>query len=77
MTTTSFGGVLKFISRNANASGQGSETEYTFWQVSLTADGDFALIGDEWATLNVAGVAEQNSTISAASPTCTIRALSA
>jgi hypothetical protein len=76
MTTASFGGVMKFISRNANQSGQGSEVEYTFWQVSLTADGDFALIGDEWATLNIAGVAEQNAAISANSPTCTVRRLS-
>jgi hypothetical protein len=77
MTTAKFSGVLKFISRNANKSGNGSQVEYTFWQVSLTADGDFALIGDEWATLNVAGAAEQNATISSASPTCTIRQLSA
>lgn len=77
MTTAKLSGVLKFVSRNANKSGNGSEVEYTFWSVTLTADGDLALIGDEWATLNIAGVAEQNKVISPSSPTCTIRALSA
>jgi hypothetical protein len=77
MTVAKFSGVLKFISRNANKSGDGSQVEYTFHQVSLTADGDFALIGDEFATLNVSGVAEQNLTVSPTSPTCTVRQLSA
>jgi hypothetical protein len=76
MTKAKFSGVLKFVSRNANKSGNGSEVEYQFHQVSLTADGDFPLIGDEWATLNIAGVAEQNATVDADSPTCTIRILS-
>jgi hypothetical protein len=77
LTQSAVAGVLKFISRNANLSGNGSQVEYTFWSVSLSADGDLALIGDEWATLNVAGSAGKNTVISSDSPTLTIRELSA
>jgi hypothetical protein len=70
-------GVLKFVSRNANQTGNGSEVEYTFHAVTLTADGDFALIGDEFATLNLNGACETNEIASPNSPTLTIRRLSA
>ena len=71
-----FEGVLKFVSRNANKSSE-SEWEYTFHQVTLTADGDFALISDEFSTLNVKGAAESNAIVSPNSPYCTVVELSA
>lgn len=76
LTVTRIEGVLKFISRNANQSGAGSEVEYTFHAVTMSADGDFALIGDEFATLNLSGAAETNATVSPGSPTLTVRRLS-
>lgn len=76
LTKTRVEGVLKFISRNANQTGNGSQVEYTFHRVTLSADGDFALIGEEYATLNLSGAAETNETVSPNSPTLTIRRLS-
>jgi len=62
LTTSKLEGALKFISRNANKATE-SEWEYNFHQVSLTADGDFGLISDEFATLNLKGSAEKNEVV--------------
>ena len=76
LTQTRIEGVLKFISRNANQTGAGSQVEYTFHRITMSADGDFALIGDEFATLNLSGAAETNEAVSPNSPTLTVRRLS-
>jgi len=68
-------GVLKFVSINANDASK--EIEYQFHSVSLRAEGDFALIGDEFATLSLTGEAGENATAYPDSPTVTIRRLSA
>lgn len=64
-------GALLFISVNAGDDGQ--KTEYRFHKVSVSADGDFAMIGDEVATMNFTGVAEVNSAITSGSKVMTAR----
>jgi len=71
LTTSAIIGALKFISVNPAASD--AKTEYQFHQVSLKADGDFSLIGDEFTTMQLTGVAESNVSADSASPTLTIR----
>lgn len=53
LTTTEVRGAVKFISENANsaASGSGSKSEITLWNVNLTPNGDFGLISDEAAQM--------------------------
>jgi len=69
-------GQMMFISRNANQTGNGSQMEYMFHSVTLSAEGDFALVGEEFATLSLSGSAETNEKASPNSPTLTIRRLS-
>lgn len=73
LAVSSVSGSLKFISENPTASDH--QTEYEFHQVSLKADGDFSLIGDEFTTMQLTGVAERNTLFTAlgASKTLTIR----
>lgn len=66
-------GVLKFVSKNANDGGK--ETEYQFHAVTLRAEGDFALIGDEFATLSLTGECGENKVAYPDSPTVTVRRL--
>lgn len=73
LTTSAVVGALKFISVNPAAAD--AKTEYQFHQVSLKADGDFSLIGDEFTTMQLTGVAERNETADADSPTLTIRSV--
>lgn len=75
LTKSAVTGALKFISINPAAND--AKTEYQFHQVSLKATGDFALIGDEFTTMQLEGVAERNETADADSPTLTIRNLTA
>lgn len=75
LTQTTVSGALKFIAENPVDADR--ETEYQFHKVSLKADGDFALIGDEFSTMGFTAVAETNSTASANSPTLTIRTVAA
>jgi len=71
LKTAKLNGVLKFVSINANDDDK--KREYQFHSVTLRAEGDFGLIGDEFATLNVQGKAGQNATVSPDSPTLTVR----
>lgn len=64
-------GVMLFISENAGDCGQ--KIEFRFHKVSLTADGDASLIGDEVTVLNFSGVAEVNSLVTDTSKVLTIR----
>ncbi len=71
LTTTSVVGALKFVAENpANAD---AKTEYHFHQISLKAEGDLSLIGDDYSVMNFTGTAEKNTTADAASPTMVIR----
>jgi hypothetical protein len=64
-------GALLFISENAGECGQ--KVEFLFHKVSLTADGDAAMIGDELTTLSFNGVAEVNSQVTDESQVLTVR----
>ncbi len=64
-------GALLFIQDNSADCGQ--KTEYRFHKVSLTADGDLSLIGDEETVMSFTGVAEVNSLITDASQVLTVR----
>jgi len=64
-------GVLLFIQDNANDCGQ--KIEYRFHKVSLTADGDLALIADQESVMSMKGTAEVNSLVSDTSKVLTVR----
>jgi len=64
-------GALLFISENAGDCGQ--QVEFRYHKVSLTADGEVSLIGDEVSTLNFAGVAEKNALVADLSKVLTVR----
>jgi hypothetical protein len=63
-------GALKF--RAENPANNDHVTEYQFHSVNLKAEGDFSLIGDEFTTMQLTGVAERNEKADADSPTLTI-----
>lgn len=64
-------GALLFIQTNACDSG--NKSEYTFHKVSLSADGDLPLIGDEIEVASFTGVAEVNSGVTDTSQVLTVR----
>jgi hypothetical protein len=55
--------VLMFVAVNPETE---RKTEYVLYQVSLSADGDLALIGNDWQQIPMTGLAEVNSTIDVA-----------
>ena len=57
--------VLKFIAENPANNDQ--QVELEFHSVTLSADGDLSLIGDDWITMQVTGTAQQE-TLGAATP---------
>lgn len=71
LTQTAVSGMLKFIGLNA---AQGGElVEWQSHKVTLKADGDMALIGQDWATLGLTGALEANPTLGGtASPYFTV-----
>lgn len=71
LTSTAVSGALKFVS--INPVNEDRKTEYQFHQVSLSAEGDFSLIGDDFTQMQLSGTAERNETADADSPTLTIR----
>lgn len=71
LTLTSLNVALKFVSNNA--ADDGEQEEWQFHKVTLKANGDIALIGDEWATMAFEGKAERNPQVDELSPTLTIR----
>lgn len=71
LTKSSVAGALKFIGVNPAASDV--QTEFTFHQVTLKAEGDFSLIGDDWTKMTFTGAAERNALGSPTSPTLTVR----
>lgn len=64
-------GALLFI--QTNACDEGNKQEYLFHKVSLSADGDLPLIGDEIQTASFTGVAEVNSGVIDTSQVLTVR----
>jgi len=60
-----------FIAENPAANDE--QGEYQFHQVSLKADGDFALIGDEFSQMAFTAVAESNPLADPTAPTMRIR----
>lgn len=64
-------GALKFIAENP--ANNDEQTEIQFHQVTLKADGDTSLIGDDWSQLPFKATAEKNTTYDANSPTMSIR----
>ena len=50
-TKTTIEGTLRFLSDNP----VGGNQELQIWKVSLTPDGDTAMIGDDWSTLSFTG----------------------
>lgn len=70
LTSSQVEGALKFISENPASSN--AQSEYQFHKVSLAAEGDFSLIGDDWTTMQLTGTAESNENADPDSPYCTI-----
>lgn len=64
-------GALLFI--QSNACDQGQKTEFLFHKVSLSADGDLSLIGDEFEQMSFTGIAQVNSGVSETSQVMTAR----
>lgn len=64
-------GTLLFVQNNANDCGQ--LTEFRFHKVSLTGDGDLAMIGDQESVMGFSGTAEVNSLVSDTSKVLTVR----
>lgn len=75
LKATSILGALKFIAENPASSDK--QTEYQFHKVSLKAEGDFSLIGDEFTQMQFTAVAERNEDASPGSATLTVRTLQA
>lgn len=62
---------MKFIL--VNAANENEEIEFQFHQVNLKPNGDFALIGEEFAKMQFTAVAERNELADADSPYVTVR----
>lgn len=73
LTTTSVKGALKFL--QINPTDADHQSEFQFHSVSLKAEGDFNLIGDDWTTMQLTGKAEASTGTNAAvsGKTLTIR----
>lgn len=75
LTTTNLIGALKFIAQNPADNDR--QTEFVFHKISIKANGDLTLIGDDWSQASFQGAAEANATASPSSPTLTVRGLAA
>jgi len=62
--------VLKFISENPANNDQ--QVELEFHSVTLSADGDLSLIGDDWTTMQIKGTAQQETLGTGSARTLTI-----
>jgi hypothetical protein len=71
LTTTNVVGALKFIA--INPANNDAQAEFVFHKISLKADGDSALIGDDWGQMGFTAAAEKNEVVSPNSPTLTVR----
>lgn len=64
-------GALLFVQDNAGDCGQ--KVEWQFHLVSLSADGDLGMIGDEVATMSLTGIAQANTLVADTSKVLTVR----
>lgn len=64
-------GCLLFVQENAGDCGQ--KVEWRFHKVSLSSDGDLAMIGDEVSVMNFKGTAEANNLVPDTSKVLTVR----
>ncbi len=64
-------GAIKYIA--VNPANDDEYTEYEWHKVRLKADGDMALISDEWTEMPFSGSAQANASASPDSPTLSIR----
>jgi hypothetical protein len=71
LTEGEISGTLLFIQDNTGDCGQ--KLEFRFHQVSISPDGELALISDEVATAGFTGTAEVNSLVTDTSKVCTVR----
>lgn len=71
LTLAEVSGCLLFVQDNAGDCGQ--LVEWRFHRVSLSSDGDLAMIGDDVATMAFKGVAEINNKVSDVSKVLTVR----
>jgi len=71
-TQTAITGAIKFISENAV---DGFKREFQFHKVTVKADGELALIGDDWGEMPFTGSAESSVLADSTSPTFRIRSL--
>lgn len=62
--------VLKFVSENP--ANNDEQVEFQFHSATLSAEGDFALIGDDWTIMQLTGVAQQESIATGTARTLTI-----
>lgn len=62
--------VLKFVSENP--ANNDEQVEFQFHSATLSAEGDFALIGDDWTVMQLTGVAQQESIATGSPRTLTI-----
>lgn len=62
--------VLKFIAENP--ANDDEQMELEFHSATLSAEGDFALIGDDWTVMQLSGVAQQESIATGSPRTLTI-----
>lgn len=62
--------VLKFISENP--ANDDEQVEFQFHSATLSAEGDFSLIGDDWTQMKLSGVAQQESVATGTARTLTI-----
>lgn len=62
--------VLKFISENP--ANDDEQVEFQFHSATLSAEGDFSLIGDDWTKMQLKGVAQQESVATGTARTLTI-----
>lgn len=66
---------VKFIAENP--ANNNARREFQFHKVTLSSDGDFALIGDEFATMGFSGSVEDATTVDPDAPFCRVRDLAA
>lgn len=71
LTTSEISGALKFIQKNA--ANNSVQAEYHFHSVTLSPEGDLALIGDEFGTMQFTGKAEAREAVDPSAPVVRIR----
>jgi len=74
LTVSEISGALQFIQKNA--ANNSVQTEYQFHSVTLSPEGDLAMLGDEFSTMQFTGKAEAREAVDASAPVVRIRTYS-